>query len=171
VTVAFGHTPTEVGDILVAVTDLGVAATHFHDSSDTRDRIATRLGLPVVDDPARVAHAVDELTNYFAGTLREFTVELDWRLTSQSGRTVLSTLHSRVPYGQTVTYGELSHLSGTNIPPRAIGGIMGSNPIPIIVPCHRVLASNGLGGFSGGEGVESKRRLLTMEGYLPPTLF
>ncbi len=168
-TVAFGHTPTEVGDILVAVTDLGVAATHFQDSPDARDRIAARLGLSIVDDPSRVAHAVDELTRYFAGTLREFTVELDWRLSSKSARAVLSTLHTQVHYGQTVTYGELSRLSGTNIPPRGIGSIMANNPIPIIVPCHRVLASTNLGGFSGGEGVESKRRLLTMEGYLPPT--
>ena len=56
------------------------------------------------------------------------------------------------------------------MPARAIGSIMGANPIPIIVPCHRVVAGNGLGGFSGGEGVESKRWLLTMEGYLQPTL-
>jgi methylated-DNA-[protein]-cysteine S-methyltransferase len=170
-TVAFGHTPTEVGDILVAVTDLGVAATHFQDSPEARDRIASRLRLEVVNDPTRVAHAVTELAAYFAGDLREFTVNLDWRLSSKSARTVLSTLHTQVPYGQTITYGELSHLSATNIPPRAIGGIMANNPIPIIVPCHRVLASNGLGGFSGGSGLESKRRLLTLEGRLPPTLF
>jgi methylated-DNA-[protein]-cysteine S-methyltransferase len=170
-TVAFGHTPTEVGDILVAVTDLGVAATHFQDSPGARDRIAARLKLGAVDDPARTTPAVAELAAYFAGTLREFTVELDWRLTSKSGRAVLETLRASVPYGHTVTYGELSHLSGTDIPARAIGGIMASNPIPIIVPCHRVLASNGLGGFSGGSGLEAKRHLLTMEGYLPPTLF
>jgi methylated-DNA-[protein]-cysteine S-methyltransferase len=171
VTVAFGHTPTEVGDILVAVTDLGVAATHFQDSPEARDRLAARLGLSILDDPARVAHAVDELARYFAGDLREFTVKLDWRLSSKSARAVLGTLHSQVHYGQTITYGQLSHLSATNIPPRAIGGIMANNPIPIIVPCHRVLASTNLGGFSGGEGVESKRRLLTLEGHLPPTLF
>jgi methylated-DNA-[protein]-cysteine S-methyltransferase len=83
---------------------------------------------------------------------------------------VLSTLFSTVPYGHVVTYGELAERSGTGVPARGIGSIMGSNPIPIIVPCHRVIAGSGLGGFSGGDGVESKRWLLTLEGYLPPTL-
>lgn len=170
-TVAFGHTPTEVGDVLVAVTELGVAATSFQDSPGTREHIASRLGLPVVSSPTQVADAVAELAAYFAGELREFTVTVDWRLTSKSQCAVLSTLYTQVPYGQVVTYGELAHLSGTGIPPRGIGSIMGSNPIPIIVPCHRVVAGNNLGGFSGGEGVESKRRLLTLEGHLPPTLF
>ena len=56
------------------------------------------------------------------------------------------------------------------VPARAVGKIMGSNPIPVIVPCHRVLASDGLGGYSGGAGVEVKRWLLILEGSLPPTL-
>lgn len=170
-TLAFGAVPTELGDVLAAVTELGVAATSFRDTPRERTRIADRLGLPVVDDPDRVAPAVRELAGYFAGTLREFTVELDWRSVSDSRRAVLDTLHTTVPYGQVVTYGELARRSGTGIPARGIGAIMGGNPIPIIVPCHRVVAGDGLGGFSGGEGVESKRRLLTMEGHLPPTLF
>ena len=78
-------------------------------------------------------------------------------------------LYSTVPYGRVVTYGELA--SRTGIPARGIGSIMGSNPIPIVVPCHRVVAGDGLGGFSGGTGVESKRRLLTLEGYLSPGLW
>jgi methylated-DNA-[protein]-cysteine S-methyltransferase len=90
---------------------------------------------------------------------------------SEAQRRVLGTLYSTVPYGRVVTYGELATRSGSGIPPRGIGSIMGSNPIPIVVPCHRVVAGDGLGGFSGGTGVESKRRLLTLEGYLPPTLF
>ncbi len=82
---------------------------------------------------------------------------------------MLGLLYESVPYGHAVTYGDL--VGETGIPARAIGSIMGSNPIPIIVPCHRVVAGGGLGGFSGGSGVESKRWLLTLEGHLPPTLF
>jgi methylated-DNA-[protein]-cysteine S-methyltransferase len=171
VTVAFDHVPTDLGDVLVAVTEDGVAATSFQDSPDVRASIAGRLGLPVVEDRGRTAAARFELMSYFAGDLRKFNVPIDWRLTSTSRLAVLSTLHKQVPYGQVVTYGELALLSGTGIPARGIGAIMGSNPIPIIVPCHRVVAGDGIGGFSGGEGVESKRQLLTLEGHLPPTLW
>jgi methylated-DNA-[protein]-cysteine S-methyltransferase len=169
--VAFGSVPTELGDILVAVTELGLAATAFHDSPAIRDRIAQRLGLPAVDDPDRTDPPLAEITAYFAGTLREFTTRLDWRQTAVTRRLVLSTLHAKVPYGEVVTYGELARLSGTSVPARGIGSIMASNHIPIVVPCHRVVAGDGLGGFSGGTGLDSKRHLLTLEGHLPPTLF
>lgn len=170
-TVAFGSVPTEVGRVLAAVTELGVAATHFQDAPGVRARITDRLGLAVVDDADRTALARVELAAYFAGALREFTVEVDWRLMSKVQRQVLGTLYTTVPYGQVITYGELATTSGTGVPARGIGSIMGSNPIPIVVPCHRVVAGDGLGGFSGGEGVESKRQLLTLEGHLPPTLW
>ncbi|WP_218004606.1 methylated-DNA--[protein]-cysteine S-methyltransferase [Microtetraspora niveoalba] len=169
-TVAFASVPTKVGDVLAAVTEDGVAATVFQDSPAARARIGERLRMAAVDDPARTAPAREELAAYFAGELREFGVALDWRLTSSTQRRVLGTLFATVPWGQVVTYGDLAARSGTGVPARGIGSIMGSNPIPIIVPCHRVVAGNGLGGFSGGEGVESKRWLLTHEGYLQPTL-
>src|SRR3954447_13455625 len=168
--VAFGSVPTELGDVLAAVTDDGLVATAFTDSPHIRAAIAARLGLPEGQSPA--LHGVlDQLRQYFAGSRRDFEVTVDWRLMSVAQRRVLGTLYSTVPYGKVVTYGELATRSGTGIPPRGIGSIMGSNPIPIVVPCHRVVAGDGLGGFSGGTGVESKRRLLTLEGYLPPTLF
>jgi methylated-DNA-[protein]-cysteine S-methyltransferase len=170
-TVAFAGVPTSHGKVLAAVTEIGVAATTFHDTPEAREWITRRLALPVVADTPRVDLVQRELAAYFGGELREFTVEVDWRLMSASQQAVLGTLYRSVPYGSVVTYGELARLSGAGIPARGIGSIMGSNPIPIIVPCHRVVAGTGLGGFSGGEGVESKRRLLTMEGHLPPTLF
>ncbi|WP_055481566.1 methylated-DNA--[protein]-cysteine S-methyltransferase [Sphaerimonospora mesophila] len=169
-TVAFGSVPTRLGDVLAAVTEEGVVATHFHDEPRVRARIAGRLGLTVADDPDRTAAARAELAAYFSGELREFGVPIDWRLTSPLQRQVLRTLFDTVPYGKVVTYGELSARSGTGVPARGIGSIMGGNPIPIIVPCHRVVAGNGLGGFSGGDGVESKRWLLTLEGHLQPPL-
>ncbi len=170
-TVAFGVVPTQVGDVLVAVTETGIASVDFRDCAEARARIAARLGLPVVEDPARTELARTELTAYFDGSLREFTVPLDWRLMSQSQQLVLGTLLESVPYGQVVTYGELAKRSGSTIPARGIGSIMGSNPIPIIVPCHRVVAGNGLGGFSGGDGLESKQALLALEGQLPAALW
>jgi methylated-DNA-[protein]-cysteine S-methyltransferase len=169
-TVAFGSVPTELGDVLAAVTDDGLVATAFTDSPHIRAAIAARLGLPEASSAA-LDGVLGQLSQYFAGSRREFEVTVDWRLTSDAQRRVLGTLYSTVPYGKVVTYGELAARSGTGIPPRGIGSIMGSNPIPIVVPCHRVVAGDGLGGFSGGTGVESKRRLLTLEGYLPPTLF
>ncbi|HEY9523088.1 MAG TPA: hypothetical protein VIR33_07600, partial [Thermopolyspora sp.] len=88
-TVAFGGVATRLGDVLVALTEEGVAATSFRDGPVERRRIAGRLGLPVVDDPERTAAARAELAAYFAGDLREFGVPLDWRLTSAAQRRVL----------------------------------------------------------------------------------
>lgn len=170
-TVAFAAVPTQVGAVMVAVTESGVAATHFRDSADVRARIAARLGLSVVEDRARTGPARTELATYFSGSLRDFTVALHWRLMSAAQRLVLGTLYETVHFGQVVTYGELAKRSGADIPARGIGSIMGSNPIPIIVPCHRVVAGNGLGGFSGGDGVESKQALLALEGQLPAALW
>jgi methylated-DNA-[protein]-cysteine S-methyltransferase len=170
-TVAFGSVPTELGDVLAAVTTDGLVATAFTDSPHIRAAIASRLGLTEAPTSARADGILAQLSRYFAGELRDFDVRVDWRLMSDAQRRVLGTLYSTVPYGKVVTYGELAARSGSGIPPRGIGSIMGSNPIPIVVPCHRVVAGDGLGGFSGGTGVESKRRLLTLEGYLPPTLF
>ncbi|SDG16900.1 methylated-DNA-[protein]-cysteine S-methyltransferase [Sinosporangium album] len=169
-TVAFGAVPSPLGRIMVAVTEDGLVATDFHDGDEARARVRERLGITEVDDPERTAGARREMAAYFAGELRVFGVPVDWRLMSPIQRQVLGALYELVPYGKAVTYGELADRSGAKVPARAIGSIMGANPVPIVVPCHRVVAGGGLGGFSGGEGVESKRRLLTLEGYLPPML-
>lgn len=168
--VAFGSVVTPLGDMTAAVTEVGVVSLGWGDLSAFRERVLTRLGLKETADPGRTAGVVGELGAYYAGARRVFEVPVDWRLTSPVQRAVLGTLYGTVPYGKAVTYGELAARSGTGVPARAIGSIMGANPIPVIVPCHRVVAGNGLGGFSGGDGVESKRWLLTLEGYLQPTL-
>ncbi|OLF11437.1 cysteine methyltransferase [Actinophytocola xinjiangensis] len=170
-TVTFGSVPTELGDVLAAVTGEGLVATAFTDSPHVRAAVADRLGLTESPDNGPAVAVLTQLREYFAGRRHEFDVDIDWRLMSASQRRVLGTLYETVPYGTVVTYGELAARSGSGIPPRGIGSIMGSNPIPIVVPCHRVVAGDGLGGFSGGSGVESKRHLLTLEGYLPPGLW
>jgi methylated-DNA-[protein]-cysteine S-methyltransferase len=116
-----------------------------------------------------------QLAEYFRGQRQAFELPLDWSGTAGTQRHVLEVLAGSVGYGQTTSYGKLAGQAGLaamgDVPPaRLVGKIMGSNPIPVIVPCHRVLASDGLGGYSGGAGPEVKRWLLILEGALPPTL-
>jgi methylated-DNA-[protein]-cysteine S-methyltransferase len=137
-----------------------------------------QAGDSIVSDLAE--QALGELTEYFLGKRTTFGLPIDWSGTAGPQREVLKVLTSSVGYGQTISYGALAGRAGLapengltpgdDIPARAVGKIMGSNPIPVIVPCHRVLASDGLGGYSGGAGVEVKRWLLILEGSLPPTL-
>ncbi|MDQ4215570.1 methylated-DNA--[protein]-cysteine S-methyltransferase [Microbacterium capsulatum] len=140
-----------------------------------------RVGWPVVPAPERggradplLAEALRQLREYFSGERTEFDLPLDLGPQTEVTRAVLMALYDTVGHGETVTYGELAERSGTAVPARGIGSIMGANPIPIIVPCHRVVASDGLGGYSGGapgEGLVTKRWLLEHEGALPAALF
>ncbi len=130
---------------------------------------------PDPDPDGLPAQARRQLGEYFSGHRHDFDLPLDWSATSGAQRHVLEVLAGWVSYGQTTSYGALAGRAGLvadgdAVPARAVGKIMGSNPIPVIVPCHRVLASDGLGGYSGGAGLEVKRWLLILEGSLPPTL-
>ncbi|WP_199702222.1 methylated-DNA--[protein]-cysteine S-methyltransferase [Jiangella rhizosphaerae] len=164
--VAVGGLDTPVGRISVAVTRDGLAAVGWG-SRPASGR------LPAAGDEEWVAPVLAQLAEYFDGRRQTFDIPIDWRyVPGSASAVVLRTLHQTVGYGSSVTYGQLADRSGTGVPARAIGGIMGANPIPIVVPCHRVLASDGLGGYSGGSGgngLEVKRWLLTLEGVLPPT--
>lgn len=134
-------------------------------------------GSVVVSDPTvdpLLAEALAQLTAYFAGTLRRFDLPVDIGVQTTATRAVLTALHETVGHGETITYGGLAARSGTEVPARGIGSIMGANPVPLIVPCHRVVAGDGLGGYSGGDegrGLETKRWLLEHEGALPTSLF
>ncbi len=120
-----------------------------------------------------------ELAEYFGGTRKEFTVPVDLGSAHGGRRAVLSVLHDTVRFGQTITYGALAAKAGLEaatgtgnfVPPaRVVGQIMASNPIALIVPCHRVVAGAGLGGYSGGTGTDVKQWLLVFEGAIPATL-
>ena len=131
------------------------------------------VGSAAEQDPL-LAEALAQLEAYFAGRRAGFDLPFDLGAQTDVTNSVLHALYVTVAHGETVTYGELAERSGTAVPARAIGSIMGANPIPIIVPCHRVVASDGLGGYSGGapgDGLRTKRWLLEHEGALPPALF
>ncbi|MFJ8676641.1 methylated-DNA--[protein]-cysteine S-methyltransferase [Streptomyces sp. NPDC093589] len=165
---------TSVGPLLLAATREGLAEVVFHADERTTRRALTRLeqhfsSSPVPDIPP-LATAVAELTAYFAGELRTFTVPLDWSLSTGFHARVLHALADGVPYGSVVGYQDLADRVGEPGAARAVGAAMGSNPLPVIVPCHRVVASDGgIGGF--GAGLETKRLLLALEGILPAPLF
>jgi methylated-DNA-[protein]-cysteine S-methyltransferase len=123
----------------------------------------------------QLERARGQLGEYFAGQRRSFDLPVDWSGMSAPQRQVLPVLLASAGYGETVTYGALARAAGLaeggKVPAaRVTGQIMGSNPCPIVVPCHRVVAGDGLGGYSGGAGIEIKRWLLIFEGALPPTL-
>lgn len=166
--------PAPLRTLTVGVSEDGVVCLSFHDGDRMLARAAAAMGQALVADAERTEGVVEQLTAYLAGTRERFDVPLDWSLTSGATRQVLRTLYAGVGYGHTTTYGELARASGAFdgadgvLGARAVGTIMGANPIPVIVPCHRVLAANGLGGFGGG--LPAKRWLLELEGALPPSL-
>lgn len=166
--------PAPLVELTVGVTDDGVLCLSFHDGERELARVARRTGRRLVEDPSLTADVVEQLSEYFGGERQHVDVAVDWSLSGGATRQVLRTLHSEVGFGATTTYGELAIRSGAFVGAdgvlgaRAVGSIMGANPVPVIVACHRVLAAGGLGGFGGG--LPAKRWLLELEGALPPTL-
>ena len=162
--VAYAIEPSPLGDLLVAMTPRGLVGIYYEDAGELEvllDRLAGRLSPRVVEAPARVDPVRRELDEYFAGTRTQFDVPLDWSLTEGFTRRVLKAT-ARIPYGDASTYREMAGRAGSERAARAAGNALGANPIPIIVPCHRVLRTGGaLGGYGGG--VKRKRFLLELE--------
>jgi methylated-DNA-[protein]-cysteine S-methyltransferase len=162
--VAYALEPSPVGDLLVAMTPRGLVGLYYEDGDleALLDRLADRISPRVVEAPARVDPVRRELDEYFAGARREFETPVDWRLTHGFTRRVLRAT-ARIPYGDASTYREVAARAGSERAVRAAGNALGANPVPIVVPCHRVLRTGGaLGGYGGG--VERKRYLLELEG-------
>jgi methylated-DNA-[protein]-cysteine S-methyltransferase len=171
---------SDIGPLLLAATEAGLVSVVMHADAQVREKavgqLAARLGAEPVEVPdavavdGRLTEPVRQFADYFAGRLREFTLPLDWSLTAGFNRQVLRELNNSVPYGSVVGYGDLAHRVGQPRAAQAVGAAMGSNPLPIVVACHRVVESDGgLGGFGGG--LETKRVLLALEGVLPQPLF
>ncbi|MCT1453336.1 methylated-DNA--[protein]-cysteine S-methyltransferase [Corynebacterium sp. p3-SID1145] len=151
----FHEIDSPLGRIGLVVSSAGVAKVLFE--SDGIDAERERIGAKAV-----VPLAAHQLAEYFAGQRREFTVPLDYRFATGFRSDVLREL-ARVPYGHTTTYKELAAKVGNPKAVRAVGGACANNPLPLLVPCHRVLrADGGLGGYRGGS--ETKRFLLELEG-------
>jgi methylated-DNA-[protein]-cysteine S-methyltransferase len=164
--VAIATVDSPIGDLLIAVTERGLVRVAFQgeDRDDVLEELSRRLS-PRILESARASDEVRrELDQYFAGERTRFDVTVDRRLIGDFARKVLDAT-ARVPFGRTTTYGEVATKIGSPRAARAVGNALGSNPIPIVIPCHRVLRSGGaLGGYGGG--VDRKQRLLRLEGAI-----
>jgi methylated-DNA-[protein]-cysteine S-methyltransferase len=131
-------------------------------------RLAHRLSPRILAAPAALDPVKRELEEYFAGSRRRFDLPLDWSLITPFAKRVLRKT-AAIPYGGHLSYAEVAAEAGSPRGARAAGNALGSNPIPIVIPCHRVLHSGGgLGGYGGG--LERKRYLLELEGALTPRM-
>jgi methylated-DNA-[protein]-cysteine S-methyltransferase len=160
VDVAFSVVDSPVGDLLVAVTPHGLVRLAY-DPQGVLDDIAERISPRVVEAPTRLDPVRRELDEYFAGRRRAFDIAVDWSLTTGFRKRVLEAT-ARIPAGQVTTYGALAQRVGNPRASRAVGSAVGSNPVAIVVPCHRVLpAAGGVGNYGGGP--ERKAFLLELE--------
>ncbi len=160
--VAYGLLETPVGTLLVAASPGGVCRISFDPEPErVEDELARRFGRRVLRAPAAVDRVRRELDEYFAGRRTEFDLPLDLRVQGFA-REVLDRL-GHVPYGHLTTYGALAAEAGRRRAARAVGTVMNRNPIPIVLPCHRVVGASGsLVGYGGG--LDRKRLLLELEG-------
>ena len=162
--VAYRTVDTPVGPLLLAATEQGLVRVAYpnqgHDA--VLQELADRISPRVLHAPARLDPVVRQLDDYFAGRRRRFDVPLDWRLSTGFRSTVLHHLAADVDYGRTASYAALAALAGNPRAVRAVGTACATNPLPVVVPCHRVVRSDGaIGNYAGG--VEAKRTLLDLE--------
>ena len=163
---AYCTVDSPLGELLAVATDEGLVKLGYPNvpAGAQLEALAAAVSPRLLEAPARLDPVRRELDEYFSGRRRSFAVPVDWRLTGGFVRTVLEAT-AAIPYGETRTYAEMASLAGSPRAFRAAGSALGANPIPIVVPCHRVLRSGGgLGGYGGG--LEVKRTLLELEGVL-----
>lgn len=161
--VAYRVIDSPLGPLLLAATDVGlVRVAYASENHDTvLQNLAERISPRILLAPARLDTVARELEEYFEGNRRRFDLPLDWRLSAGFRSTVLHHL-PEIGYGHTASYAAVAKLAGNPKAVRAVGSACATNPMPVIVPCHRVVrADGGMGGYLGG--VEAKRTLLTLE--------
>jgi methylated-DNA-[protein]-cysteine S-methyltransferase len=164
VDVAYRVVDSPVGSLLLAATEAGLVRVAFetegHDA--VVDELAAQISPRVLRAPARLDPAARELDDYFGRRRRSFDVPLDLRLAKGFRREVLGTLRT-IGYGATMSYGEIAEATGHPRAMRAVGTACAMNPLPIVIPCHRVIRADGTeGNYAGGQ--ERKHTLLTLEG-------
>ena len=164
----FSHTAfdTELGPVALAATDEGVVRVSLpgSDPDELVEEVMARTLLEPVEGGENVDAAADQIEEFLAGKRTDFDLELDWRLINGFHRQVLHAA-TTIPYGETRSYGELAEIAGSPGAARAVGTAMSVNPIALIVPCHRVIKSDGsIGGYGGGNaGTRLKQKLLDLE--------
>lgn len=166
--VAYAAADSPFGPLLLAQTKRGLVRVGLpnQDRDELLGDLAERVSPRVLEAPAALDEARRELDLYFEGKLERFRLPLDWRL-SDGFQLAVQRRIARIPYGQTRTYTEMARSAGNERAVRAAGTACGRNPLPLVVPCHRVLrVGGGLGGYGGG--IEMKRGLLELEGILSP---
>jgi len=175
--VSFTLFDTPIGRCSIAWGPNGVVGVGLPEPTDLRAEVRFRRRFPDArrgKAPQGLASAIERIAALLGGAKSDLTdVEVDWSQVSEFDRSVYEVART-IPPGKTITYGEIAKRLGDPLAARAVGGSMGNNPYPLVVPCHRVLAAGGkLGGFSATGGVEVKRKILVIEGALeaPPTLF
>jgi methylated-DNA-[protein]-cysteine S-methyltransferase len=167
VDVSYASMDSPFGPLLLATSRKGLVKVAFPEEGTEQvlELLAQRLSPRVIEAPAALDPVRRELEEYFDGARRVFELALDWSLIGPFAQRVLRTT-SNIPYGASLTYGEVAAGAGSPGGSRAAGNALGANPIPIVIPCHRVLRAGGvLGGYAGGP--ERKHWLLTLEGALP----
>ncbi|HXB14665.1 MAG TPA: methylated-DNA--[protein]-cysteine S-methyltransferase [Solirubrobacteraceae bacterium] len=168
--VAYATIDSPFGPLLAASTRRGLVRLAFPEEheQDVIERLASRISPRVLRAPARLDPVARQLDEYFAGRRHAFETELDWSLIGPFGQRVLAAT-AAIPYGSVLSYAQVAGEAGSPRGSRAAGNALGSNPIPIVIPCHRVLRTGGaLGGYGGG--LPRKRWLLELEGALQPEL-
>jgi methylated-DNA-[protein]-cysteine S-methyltransferase len=171
VDVAYARVDSPLGPLLAASTEKGLVNLSylgFREEDDVLARIASNVSPRVLEAPARLDTVRRELDEYFGGKRRAFDLAIDWSPMADFQRRVLSAT-AAIPFGDHASYGQVAERAGNPRAFRAAGTALGKNPIPIVIPCHRVWAAGGkLGGYTGG--LERKRALLELEGAIQPEL-
>ena len=166
--VAYGFADSPFGSLLVALTRRGLVMLHYPNGDFDRelDELSSKISPRVLESPKATDQVRRQLDEYFEGRRRQFQIPVDYRLSAGFTRRVL-TATARIPFGSVATYRDVATRAGNPLATRAAGNALGSNPVPIVVPCHRVVRTGGgLGGYTGG--LDRKRTLLRLEGALGP---
>ncbi|MBX3087080.1 MAG: methylated-DNA--[protein]-cysteine S-methyltransferase [Cryobacterium sp.] len=161
--VAFREIDSPIGKLLIASTSRGLVRLAFQNEKreEVLDELSRKLSPAILESPSKLDKESRELDEYFRGERRDFDLPLDLSLSTGFRRRVLGEM-ARIPYGATSTYSRLAVAAGSPNATRAVGTACATNPIPIVLPCHRVLRTDGsLGGYRGG--LEAKSTLLELE--------
>ena len=155
---------TPIGDLRLATSDFGLVAVEWADSQSQFDSYLQRLKRPIQPNAKKIAPYAKELREFLNGKRSAFTIPIDWSLFRPFQREALQVVF-RIPYGETCTYHDIAIEIGRPNASRAVGRANATNPMPIVIPCHRVIGRDGkLHGYGGGEGLKTKEWLLKLEG-------